>query len=411
MSRFDTTFTHRCYTLIGATFVVFECFFLTLYASDFWFGQDIAWLGIPTVLLAAGISHLLLRWLESPAGSRFFAPIWQGRPPVFYWQLVSGSDSSLRVGARHILWTAVDELSLTFFGNLQVRSRSICGPEAPQADLVVKLPLGALSQQSQVELVAEVRARKPGLTTNKRLEKRLAARELKGTAVVQSLGVAFMVLILLDLGQSTYALLEMNKHYYLCQTEARDGRMASARRHLAAGDRLLEHPLPVSWVNTRLLKQGVIASGVHQSRSQALESLGRRDEAVAEARQALACSPDSYRLNLRLARLLAAAGDSRQARAEIRLAIKNHDNSLLPRLYMLAQLAADGEPDRMRRFYRLYLDDLTDLVFGQEPTWPPGGNRFLHELFYSEDVRFVFDRLLGCAGATASPPCGSSKHE
>ena len=31
---------------------------------------------------------------------------------------------------------------------------------------------------------------------------------------------------------------------------------------------------------------------------------------------------------------------------------------------------------------------------------PPGGNRFLHEVFYSDDIYFIFDRLLNVDSKT-----------
>jgi hypothetical protein len=45
--------------------------------------------------------------------------------------------------------------------------------------------------------------------------------------------------------------------------------------------------------------------------------------------------------------------------------------------------------------YDLYVQRLIDIAFGDEPLWPPGGNRFLHELIYLDDATFVFDRLIG----------------
>jgi len=37
---------------------------------------------------------------------------------------------------------------------------------------------------------------------------------------------------------------------------------------------------------------------------------------------------------------------------------------------------------------------LTESTFAHEPMWPPGGNRFIHDVFYKDDINFVFDRLL-----------------
>jgi tetratricopeptide (TPR) repeat protein len=389
-----TTFGHRCFTLIGSTFLLFECFFLSVYGSDSWFETDISSFGIPAILLAFVCTHFILRWVESPAGCHFFSPIWKFKPPVVYWRLGWLKDSEIIFGAKHVKLEAIDELALSFFGNLLVSSRSICGPTTRRADLIVKIPVGAASVQTQRRFVETVRACKPELKTNRRLEKRLASTDLKGAAAVQSFGVAFMVLVLLDLGNSTFRFLQMNKEYYLTQTSARDGDLKQAAEHFQKAEYIHDHPFPFSWVNTKLLGQGVAAAGVHQLRSEALWSLGRKSDAVAEARAAVDSSKDSFRMHLRLARLLSDTGDLPGSRAQIRLAIKNHRDSLLPRLYMLAELAANGNDDQLKRLYQIYLDEMGDLVYGEEPWWPPGGNRFSHEIFFSDDVTFIFDRLL-----------------
>lgn len=391
---FPTTFNHRGFTLIGTTFIVFESFFLTLYSGDFWFDWDLSKLGIPAIVCAAVFSHFLLLAVESKYGCIFFSPIWKGCPPTVYWRLVSTSAFGVTFGARHMKWEAIDELFLTFLGNLLVRSRMICGTEAREADLLAKIPIGTVRTDDQRKLVESIRARSPGLKTNRRFDKRLETKDLKGTAFVQSFGVIFMVLILLDLGRSTFAFLEMNKDYFVSQLRAKDGKIDEAKKYLAEADALYEHPFPVSWVDTKLLRQSVVAAGVHQLRSETLWRLGCKDEAIEEAKKAIESSPETFRMNLRLARLYADTGKFSACREQIRKAIKNHNDSLLPRLYMLAQLAAEHNNAQLSSFYRIYLDEMIDLVYGDEPYWPPGGNRLLHEVFFSEDVTFIFDRLL-----------------
>ena len=401
VSPVPTTASHRCCTLVGITFVLFECIFLSLYSSDYWFGCNVSWLGIPAIFLAATVSHFMLRWLESPSGCRFMAPISKGKPATVYWQLLLPGDSGFIFGTKHVLWDSVDELKLTIFGNLLVLSRAVCGQEAPSADLVLKLPIGTVATHLQSGLVSAVAARKPQLVTNPRLEKRLAAPALKGAALVQSLGAIFMSLILLDLGHSTFRFLEMNKQYYLSQIAAKDGQLGKSRQHLDRADRIAHHPLPFSWVTSKLLGAGAVAAGVHQLRSEALVRLGLYGEATAEAREAVKLSPDSFRFNLRLSRLLAFQNTMPESRALIRAAIKNHKDSLLPRLYMLAELADQPNSAELSRFYQIYLDELSDKVFGVEPAWPPGGNRFLHEIFYSDDVTFIFNRFFHLKGSVA----------
>src|SRR3990167_10403475 len=133
-----TLSSHRWFVLIGFSFLVFECVFLTLFGSDFWFSTDISWWGIPTIACTLTLSHFLLTWVESPQGCHFFSPIWKGKPPLTYIKWISLNESGITFGTRHVVWTAINSLSLTFFGNLEVRSRSICGPHTPCDDVVLK---------------------------------------------------------------------------------------------------------------------------------------------------------------------------------------------------------------------------------------------------------------------------------
>ncbi|HEY9867975.1 MAG TPA: tetratricopeptide repeat protein, partial [Candidatus Obscuribacterales bacterium] len=302
-AHFTTTWGHRAFVLVGMGFVVFEIAFLTLYGSDFWFDADVSKLGIPSVLAALLVTHFLLTWMESPSGCRFFAPIWKGRPPVVYKKWISQDETGITFGVRHVIWQAIDSVTATFWGNAQVRSRAVCGPAALEADLVLKFPLGVASVAAQKAFVDRLAGEHPGVALNARLHKRVSARDLKGTALVQCLGGAFMFLVLLDVGHSTFTFLQMMKEYYLCQTSARDDDMAAAREHFAAAENILAHPPPFSWVTNKLLKEGVVGAGVQQSRSEALWRLGRRAEALEAARKAVELAPDRFRFNLRLARL------------------------------------------------------------------------------------------------------------
>jgi hypothetical protein len=99
-------------------------------------------------------------------------------------------------------------------------------------------------------------------------------------------------------------------------------------------------------------------------------------------------------MNLRVARLLTEMGKEREAQEQIRVAIDNSADMLMPRLYMISLLVDEKKRDRATAMYKVYMDDLKDLVFGEEPLWPPGGNRFLHEMFYQDDAKFILDRLL-----------------
>jgi tetratricopeptide (TPR) repeat protein len=318
----------------------------------------------------------------------------KGAPPLVYRKWLKTDDSGITFGDRHVVWSAVDELQLTIFGTVMMRSYALCGPASTSPDIILKFPLGCCPAAFQVKFLNLVKQKQPSVVFNNRLSKRLLAKDIPGTLVVQSLGVVFMVAVLLDVAQATFHFLEMNKEFYLAQTEARDGNLDKAKKHLETGDYIRTHGLPLSWVNTKLLAEGTVAAGVYESRSEALWRLGRKEEALADAKKALELYPISHKMNLRVARLLAEMGKEHEAQEQIRVAIDNSADMLMPRLYMISLLVDEKKRDRAKAMYKVYMDDLKDLVFGEEPLWPPGGNRFLHEMFYQDDAKFILDRLL-----------------
>lgn len=385
---------HSWFTLIGMSFLCFEIIFLCFYGSDFWFGWNVSWLGLPIILVALGVTHLFLSWNETSGGCVFFSPIKKGSPLFVYRRWVSIDDEAMQFGNRRIKWPAIDETALTIFGNLMVRSRSLCGPVPPIADLILKFPFAVAPAQAQQEFMQTLQRKHPDVVMNARLKKRLTAKDVRGTALVQSFGSVFMLLILLDVGQATFGFLEMQKDYYLSQTEVRDGHPKEAQGLFDTAEYQRTHALPFSWVNNKLLSQGVVASGVYENRADALWRLGRKEEAIESLKKSVEFAPDHYRVHLHLARFLTESGKDKEARAAISEALKNHYDSFLPRLYMLANLIARGDTQRAMLFYDVYLQDMQDVLFGEEPMWPPGGNRFAHEMFFQDDLRYIFDRVL-----------------
>ena len=67
---------------------------------------------------------------------------------------------------------------------------------------------------------------------------------------------------------------------------------------------------------------------------------------------------------------------------------------------MLAELTAEDKQSMVSKFYQLYTDELKETVFDDETAWPPGGERFLHEIMYEDDVKFIFNKLLKQQGLT-----------
>jgi tetratricopeptide (TPR) repeat protein len=328
----------------------------------------------------------------------------KGKPPFVYRRWLSLSDSGIIFGIRQVSWAAIDGLALNFFGNLLIQSRAICGPNSLHPDVVLAIPFGLAAPEAQKAFIDQAQRKNEKLLLNRRLIKRMGSREPKFAPAVSLIGPVIMLLVLLDLGNSTCAYLEMVKNYYLAQSQARAGNLSQAREHLVKADWQLAHPQMLSLVNIKLLREGSIAAGVHQARAEALWYMGLKAEAVKEARQVTTLAPKQYRNWLFLARLLADTGKEKQARACVDMAVDLHDEALLPRLYVLALLAQDKHS--ARDYYQISLADLKEKVFGDEPNWPPGGNRFLGDLFFTDDIRFVYDRLIA-PPVPVNPPLGA----
>jgi tetratricopeptide (TPR) repeat protein len=150
----------------------------------------------------------------------------------------------------------------------------------------------------------------------------------------------------------------------------------------------------MSWIKTKFFEEGNGASGVKIARAEALWHMGKQQEAIETCREALKLSPKAFRINLRLARWLNATNAPADARKEVEEAMEIKKDSFLPRGYMVAlEDERTGSAEAQKR-YETYLKELDEELFGEEPVWPPGGERFLHDIWYREDLTFVFDRLL-----------------
>lgn len=407
--KLPTTLGHQGYTLVAIGFIVFELGFLTLYSNDFWFELNVAWLGIPVALVALCVTHIFLTWVESESGCNFFSPIWKRRPPCVYRQWVCLNQSDLEpgisFGQRHVVWRAIDEVELTIWGNLRILSRALSGAPSPKerkskialfrpvnSEEILKIPFGFASASDQKLLIDAMRHNNPALKLNERLTKRLSQPDVKGTTYVQQLGAVFLFLVLMDVGFSMFNYLEMLKNYYLCDyTAVGDSRIERklAPHFFEQAEEIREHPVPFSWVSTKIMREGKVASGLYQTRAEALWAMGKKDEAIESMQKSLKLSP-SFRLNLKVARMMALNGQKEKAEEQLNEAMEDHETALLPRLYMLA-LKADPERPNL---YKSYLHDLDDDLFGSDLLWPPGSHVFLQDVFYRDDLTFIFDKLL-----------------
>lgn len=398
-----TTLVHRGATLVGFGFVIYELLWITIfYCNTGWFPVNAIWLGIPLVFVALIVAHALFLWSETPAGCHFFSPICRGMPPVVYARWLIISPQGIGIGLRQIVWESIDELELTFFGNLLIRSRLLCGdvniiePAKQQLpDLILKFPFGVATTQEQKDLIALIQARRSHVVLNDRLQKRLAKVELPNAAAVYLLGVAFVFLVLLDVGQASCRLVEILKNYHLAQVAARSGDLKEASRYYEVGEKDRMEAPAWSWVNWKLLAQGPIAADLQQARGETLWMIGRKEEALLALQKSQAIEPTDFRRKLVLAKMYAEMGKFKQARAELTDAIDTKGTAFLPRAYMLALLRAEKKDSAARKLYDIYMDDLDELLFAEEPMYPPPKARMsLLDVWHREDVKFILDRLI-----------------
>lgn len=410
-----TSFGHRGFTLISTAFLIFTMFFLFFFSSELALTINLTFLGIPLVLVSLLTAHLLLKFQESFWGCKLFSPILKGVPPLAYqkWLVLNPREREpgITFGTRHLLFEVIDKLDLTIWGNVLVRTNRLCGPRKDISisakqnrkihflnifDTVLRIPFALTTPPNQKLFLRVAQEYGPQIVLNNRLEKVMKTREPKGTRWISGLGVIFLFLVLIDNGYSDFRYLEILKQYYLAQLEAREAdtkpeSLKNAEARLIQGNQLNDKPLPFSWISSQFLSKGSAAQSIYQAKSDALWELGHKQEAIDSAKKALTFSPTNYRINLKLARMLESVGQNKEAKNQIAKAIENRRNSLLPRLYMIAVSHSQTES---RKLYELYKNQFDETVFGQEPVWPPGGNRFLNELWYKEDLKFIFDRLL-----------------
>ncbi len=397
-----TNWGYRGFVLVSCAFVIFELIFVCLYSSTSWFGTDIRYLGILVVFLLLPVAHQILLSFERKILLQIASPVRNGLPLVLYWHWFKLGDTALSIGLRKVAYTAIDELKLTIWGNMHIRTRTLRlgAADSGQAtageptDLIFKLPLGVVSPQFQKMFLETVEKANPNVLVNQRLRKKVAQQEVSASQMIGVMGAAIMLMVLVDLGQASYTYLDVLKNYYHADLSARKHEKADSERYFEQGEKLLRESLPMSWIKTKFFDEGNGAAGVRIARAEALWHMGRQQEAVEECRNALKLSPKAFRINLRLARMLNAMNSPAEAKVEIEQAMKVKEDSFLPRGYMIALESELSGNVEAQKLYETYLKDLDDQLFGEEPVWPPGGERFLHDVWYREDLTFVFNKLL-----------------
>lgn len=392
-SALPTSKGHQWLALIGAAFVLFEIVFIGFYSNNFWFSLNLVWWGLPAVAGALVAGHLLLMFAESDRGCRVVSAVWRGKPPLTYRRWLRIDDDGFRFGTRHVQWQVVDEVGLTWLGNLEIKSRAICGNSQSKPDVIFKFPFAVAAQEQQRVFLDRLKQARPDVVLNARLTKRVESQIVRGQNLIQAFCGAIMFVLLLDLGFSSFYYLEMLKHYYLAEVAALSGDSVTAGKELAEGDQRFEHPFPFSYITSRFLNTSSCAADIAEIRSDALWYSNRKDEALAQAKRAVELTPQTSRARFHYVRLLEETGKRAEAREQIAELVDRHKDWLLPRLYMLANIR-DTKPSAVPASYEWSMKQLNDALFGNEPAWPPGGESFTHDLFFSDDIYFVFNRLL-----------------
>jgi tetratricopeptide (TPR) repeat protein len=397
-----TSFSHRGLALIGWTLILFEILFVILLAAPFWLDVKLVPLSAPAIVLMAIFANFILIFLESSLVCRMVRFVLNGRPLLVYRQWISFDEQGFTFGIKRTSWDVIDEASLNFYGTLLIKSRKLCGPakvvngtDVNPPDVIIKLPFAAIAFASQNYFVKMLLEKRPDITLNARLQKQIAQPLVKGMQYVQGASVIFLALALLDLGYATFAYLETLKQYYLCRVDAAASHMDSAQDHFLKGEDLRLHPLPISYITPRLTSLGGVSENYQQARWEALWALGKRQEALAVAKDVADHSPKGFRSHLRVARLYSELGDEAAAEAQIKQAIEKRDDALLPRLYQIAYFLGQKKADQAKKSYDEYSTKLDEEVFGQEPGWPPGDVRYVDSVWYKGDLNYVLKRVLG----------------
>ncbi len=421
----NTSLAHKLYSLVKASVLFYGVVFIFLFASDFWFGADLFMLSFLLAPLILGLSHLFLCFQESSFGCHFFSPIFFDRPivPYKHWleTCLSGNEQNekyvcvegLLVGNQMVPFETIDALELTFWGNLVFRTNTIAAPifknERIQSEgqTIFKLPASACGPQKQKEFLKQLLEKCPQIKLNKRLSNLVSRQEnlsKKGKAgiflfkveeYVPLFGACVFILIFLDFTISTCLYLDTHKHFFISQYKARHKEPDLAKAEYEKGEsmRLSATSFIMSPVKNALFQTGAAASRLWQARAEALWYLGKRAEAIESLAKAVTFMPTNYKINLEMARWLCREGKNKEGRAYLLSAIESNSDSMLLKLLVLNELYADKKKDQAKKLEKIYLENLDDDLFGDEPVWPPGGNRVVKEGWVRDDIEHILSEL------------------
>jgi len=422
-----TSLSHKLYSLVKVAVVFYGLIFIVLFANDFWFGLDLFALSFALAPLILFCAHLFLTFQESPFGCHFFCVLFFEHPVMPYkiWlsSCTRGGESNnsnkadkfvleegFLLGNQMVPFERIDLIELSFWGNLIFYSNSIAkaihqnNGKTRQGQILFKIPISAAPPRNQRQFFELIKER--GINLNNRLEK-LVSRQ-KGLSekkfgkilfnleeYVPLIGACVFIVIFLDFTISTCLYLETHKHYFLSQKESRKNHNEEAKREFdqASSMQTKASQMIFSPVKSALFHTGAAASRLWQARAEALYHQGRHKEAIVALAKACDYLPSNYKMSLEMARWLSKEGDRAGARTYVMRACDANSDSMITRLLILNWLYADKKKTQAQHMQKIYLDNLDEDIFGEEPVWPPGGNRVVKEGWVRDDLEYLLQEL------------------
>ena len=399
--RIRTSFFHQSFTVIARASLIFTILLVILLSTSFWFKLNAIYLGVPAVIISLFLSHFLLKIIETKLVARLFAFVHKGQPIVVYQDWLQIEDFALVFGVYRLLWSAIDYVSLSHFGNLIFSSRALCGPELSvnkkdnnPATKVLKVPFSVIDLQTQKYFVDLLKEKCPQAKISSSLAAITDKPILKSTNYIHLFTMLVFLAILFDVGYSTFRYVELLKRYYLADQVALTGNISEGQSLYGNAEQLRIHTPFFSMVSGQLFSKGQSLAVVQEARSRTLWSLGEKDKALLAQQSAAKLMPKSFKVVLREARLCIELGKVEEAQDVITNLISKHKHALLPRLYLASSLWQNNKMDEARTCFKEYLSLLNEEYFSPPPVWPSSGEEVLHELFYRDDLNFLIpDKL------------------
>ena len=388
---------HQSFTLLGRSSMAFAIILLLFYSTSSWFCYDASYFGIPAIIVSLLITHYLLRGLESNLSCKLFSFFFKGKPPVIYKHWLKLEENSFSFGRLKLLYSALHNVSLSAFGNLIFKSHSLSGAlkedELDAATTVFKLPFSAILPQTQKDFIKLLQQKCPQTVLSPSLFKVVDKPILKSASYINVLILIIFFFTLIDIGYSTFEYIELLKRYHLSQQSANQQNIDLAQKEYQAAEILRKHCSHFSLIMPKLLNNSSTAANLCDLRSKALWEMGKMQDALESQLEAAQIAPQSFKINLRLARLYAKLGKEDKAKECIDALAHRHKYALLPKLYSASLLFNMQRKTEAKSLLQNYLAFLDKEYFSPPPVWPPGSEDVIHELILQEDLDFLISNI------------------